>query len=94
MAKASKSRASKQSYQSVSQLSLSGFETPFSQKLNPTNRWVVLAHKIPWDSLVSVYQKQMHNSITGADGINPRVAIGAVIIKHMGCMTNCIKRHF
>lgn len=82
MAKALKNRASKQSYISPSQLILSGFETPFSNNLNSGNRWIVLAHKIPWDTLVSVYQQQMHNTQTGADGINPRVAIGAMIIKH------------
>jgi len=38
---------------------------------------------MPWDELVNVYQKQMNNSKTGADGINPRVVIGALIIKHM-----------
>ena len=47
------------------------------------NRWVALAHKIPWDALVNIYQKQMNNSQTGADGINPRVAIGSLIIKHL-----------
>jgi hypothetical protein len=50
-----------------------GFETPFTQNLLPDNRWVVLARKIPWDVLVGVYQNQMHNAQTGADGINPRV---------------------
>jgi len=83
MAKALKSRASKQIYQSPNQLILNGFETPFSQKLNLNNRWVILAHKIPWDALAKVYISQMKNSTTGADGINPRVAIGALIIKHM-----------
>jgi hypothetical protein len=83
MAKAQKYRASKQQYLSQNQLTLSGFETPFSRELNPNNRWVQLAHKIPWDALVSTYQKQMGNSLTGADGINPRVAIGAMIIKHV-----------
>jgi IS5 family transposase len=83
MAKAQKSRASKQHYTSPKQLILSGFETPFTNNLNPNNRWVVLAHKISWDVLVSVYQKQMHNTKTGADGINARVAIGSMIIKHM-----------
>lgn len=82
MAKALKNRASKQQYSSPQQLPLPGFETPFAQHLSPTNRWVVLAGQIPWDSLVNVYQKQMHNSSTGADGINARVAIGAIIIKH------------
>ncbi len=83
MAKALKTRASKQKYTSPRQILLPGFETPFAQQLNPQNRWVVLAGQIPWDSLVNVYQKQMHNSQTGADGINARVVIGAVIIKHM-----------
>jgi transposase, IS5 family len=82
MAKAQKNRASKQKYVSQNQLTIIGFETPFSRTLNPDNRWVILANRIPWDILVSVYQKQMGNDITGADGINPRVAIGSMIIKH------------
>jgi len=83
MAKAQKSRASKQKYIGENQLVLDGFESPFSRKLNAHNRWVQLAHKIPWDVLVNIYQKQMGNEKTGADGINPRVAIGSMIIKHM-----------
>ncbi len=62
---------------------MAGFETPFHNHLNPANRWVVLAKRIPWDELVNVYQRQMNNSKTGADGINPRVVIGSLIIKHM-----------
>ncbi len=88
MAKASKSRASKQRYISVNQPMLEGFETPFSKQLNATNRWVVLAKKIPWDDLVSVYRQQQGNHKTGADGINPRVAIGALIIKHMCALSD------
>jgi transposase, IS5 family len=83
MAKASKSRASKQSYLSPQQLTLTGFESPFSQQLLSTNRWVVLAHSIPWDALVSTYNRSLDNHLTGAAGINPRVAIGAMIIKHI-----------
>lgn len=83
MAKAIKNRASKQEYISSNQLKLSGFETPFSRSLRSDNRWVVLAHKIPWDILVNTYQNQLGNKKTGADGINPRVAIGGMIIKHM-----------
>ncbi len=83
MAKALKTRASKQGYISPAQPSLPGFETPFSKHLNPLNRWIILAKKIPWDELVGVYQKQLNNSKTGADGINPRVVIGSLIIKHM-----------
>ena len=83
MAIAPKTRASRQAYTSTSQPTLPGFETPFEQKLSPTNRWVALCGKIPWDDLVKIYQKQMHNSQMGADGINPRVVLGAIIIKHM-----------
>jgi hypothetical protein len=83
MPKALKNRASKHPYISPTQPVLEGFETPFAKHLNPANRWVVLAHKIPWDTLVGVYQKQMGNDRTGAEGINPRVAIGSLIIKHM-----------
>ena len=83
MPRASKIRASKLPYQSVSQLTLSGFDTPFAQHLNPENRWVVLAHRIPWDDIVSVYNKQMHNAETGASHINGRVVIGSLVIKHL-----------
>ena len=83
MAKALKNRASKQEYISTGQATFPGFETPFHKQLNSSNRWIVLANRIPWDELVNVYQKQMNNTRTGADGINPRVVIGSLIIKHM-----------
>ena len=83
MAKASKSRVSKSQYVSPSQLTIQGFETPFSQSLDANNRWVILAKKIPWDSLANIYSKQLNNNFKGADGINPRVAIGALMIKHL-----------
>ena len=88
MAKAQKNRASKHPYISSNQTTIIGFESPFSQSLDLNNRWVILAHKIPWDLLVSSYQSQMNNSQTGADGINPRVAIGAMILKHMCNMSD------
>jgi hypothetical protein len=87
MAKAQKTRASKHPYISSNQLTLVGFESPFSQFLDPNNRWVVLVQKIPWDVLVSTYEHSMQNSSMGAEGINPRVAIGAMILKHI-CNTN------
>ena len=83
MAKAQRNRAAKKKYLSQQQLVLEGFETPFNQKLNGSNRWVVLAQHIPWDTLASMYNKQMHIKKTGAEGINPRVALGALILKHM-----------
>ena len=83
MPKASKNRASKQAYVSVSQQMLDGFVTPFSRHLNASNRWVVLAAKIPWDDLVSIYHRQLSNDKTGASGINPRVVLASLIIKHI-----------
>ena len=83
MAIAQKNRASKQRYLSPSVVPLPGFETPFDQHLDKNNRWVKLAHLIPWDSIVSVYISKLKNHKLGADSINPRVAIGAMIIKHL-----------
>lgn len=82
MAKASKIRASKQGYTSSNQLVIEGFETPFHKHLNPKNRWIVMSHQIPWDELVSIYQNRLNNKQTGAEGINPRVVLGSLIIKH------------
>lgn len=83
MALALKKRASKQAYQSLTQLTIEGFETPFMQKLDPENRWVKLAHKVPWDDVVGIYLKQLRNQSMGASAINPRVILGAVMIKHL-----------
>lgn len=83
MALATKKRASKQAYQSLTQLTIEGFETPFAQKLDPNNRWVRLCGKIPWDQMVAIYLKQLRNHTFGASSINPRVILGAVIIKHI-----------
>ena len=79
----SKKRAPTPVYVSQNQLSLEGFETPFSQKLNKHNRWVVLADKIPWDEICNVYSRQVGLSHTGRPPISPRIVIGSLIIKHM-----------
>lgn len=83
MPRAHKNRASKQVYTSPSQPLLEGFVTPFSKQLNATNRWVVLASKIPWDELVGIYTRQLGNARTGASSVNPRVVLGALMIKHI-----------
>ncbi|MBK8626088.1 MAG: transposase [Saprospiraceae bacterium] len=83
MAKSQKSRASKLRYLSPRVVPLPGFETPFDQHLDKNNRWVKLAQLIPWDNIVNIYLSKLKNQKLGADSINPRVAIGAMIIKHM-----------
>ena len=60
-----------------------GFETPFSQKLNPSNRWVQLADQIPWDNIVNIYKKQLNSHNTGAGNVNGKVIIGLLMIKHL-----------
>lgn len=79
----SKKRASSQAYISQNQLTLEGFETPFSKGLDPTNRWVELANKIPWDDLSNLYLKNNVVGSTGRPALNPRIVIGSLIIKHL-----------
>jgi len=78
-----KKRAQVPDYVSPNQLVLAGFESPFDQKLNPTNRWVVLAHLIPWDEICNLYFKFVPVGQTGRPALNPRIVLGSLIIKHM-----------
>jgi IS5 family transposase len=71
-----KKRAQVLEYVSPLQLKLEGFESPFDQKLNPTNRWVILAHLIPWDEICNMYFKFVPKGQTGRLPLNPRVVIG------------------
>src|SRR5690606_6163619 len=83
MQKKLKRRAPRSEYTSPSQLSLVGFETPFYNQLDPKNRWVILSNQIPWDDLVSLFKKHNPPKQTVRPALNPRVLIGAVIIKHI-----------
>jgi len=83
MAIPKKKRAPRQIYTSPGELILPGFETPFSQKLDPTNRWVILANLIPWDEITNLYLHQVGVSRTGCPPLNPRIVLGALIIKHL-----------
>ncbi|MFT7034208.1 MAG: hypothetical protein ACJA2S_002719 [Cyclobacteriaceae bacterium] len=65
-------------YVSVNQLEISGFESPFYQNLDSSNRWVCLTDQIPWDELVSLYNKRHASKATGRPPLNPRIMIGAI----------------
>lgn len=78
-----KKHAHTREYTSPKQLRIAGFETPFEQNLPLDNRWVVLGNLIPWDSICGVYVKAMGKSSTGRKPLNPRIALGAIIIKHL-----------
>ena len=86
-AKAIRKRASTPQYVSPNQLTLSGFETPFYQKLTSHNRWVKMAQAIPWDKIVGHYDN-LFKSIEGRPPISGRVVLGAMIIKHIEDLTD------
>ena len=65
-----------------SQLTIQGFETPFHNELDSSNRWVVLSKHIPWDKLANIYYQDMRSDF-GAPSLSARMVIGAVIIKHI-----------
>mgnify|MGYP004442697101 FL=1 len=63
------------------QLSLDLFESSL-EGLNQTNRWVILAHTLPWAELERVYNSHLCNMGKGAENKPARMVIGALIIKH------------
>lgn len=83
MEKTRKTCAPSPKYVSQNQLKMEGFETPFEKNLKSENRWVVLAHLIPWDEICNLYLKHVGISDTGRPPLNPRIVIGALIIKHL-----------
>ena len=68
-------------YTPSNQLTLDLFKHPFEQALEKTNRWVVLAELVPWDSLANIYAKSL-NPDSGRLSVDIRLVIGALIIKH------------
>lgn len=84
MKKAIKKSAPRQIYVSPKQFPLDSFKSPFEQKLDPNNRWVVFAHLIPWDEICNIYLREVGIGETGRPSLNPRLIIGSVIIKHLG----------
>jgi hypothetical protein len=85
--KVSKKRASTPKYISPNQLTLGGFETPFEQKLTSENRWIKMAHAIPWDKIVGHYDN-LFKSAEGRPPISGRVILGAMMIKHIESLTD------
>lgn len=83
MQNTSKNRAPSPKYVSAKQLTFSEFESPFERKLNSTNRWIILSKLLPWDELCSIYWKHIPEKATGRPALNPRIVLGAIIIKHL-----------
>jgi len=71
-------------YTPSNQLSFTQFETPFDVALDENNRWVKFSQSIPWNALADIYSNGF--SHTGRPGKDPRLVIGAMIIKHKLCL--------
>ncbi|SDI35772.1 IS5 family transposase [Natribacillus halophilus] len=57
------------------------FFLPFGGKLNPDNRWVVLASMIPWWKVEEAYMETLKDLTQGNQAYSVRMALGALIIK-------------
>jgi len=68
-------------YTSQHQAKIETFSSLYQLKLNPNNRWIQLSFLLPWDEMVKIYTKKFNDKL-GAKSINPRIIIGAFIIKH------------
>ena len=64
------------------QVKIEDFELPMPGRMNPDNRWVSYAKMIPWEELGAIYVSSM-NQRKGRKGIHPRLAIGALLVKHL-----------
>ncbi|MGB1019307.1 MAG: hypothetical protein ACPGVH_09545 [Chitinophagales bacterium] len=50
-------------YSPAAQLTFSGFSSPFSNSLDPDNKWIKLDAIIAWDALAAVYSKQLNTIV-------------------------------
>ena len=58
------------------------FNMPFSQVLDPENRWVKYAEMIPWAVVEDLYKKALGNSREGQRAYPARLAFGALFIQN------------
>ena len=61
------------------QITIDQFCLPFNGKLDPKNRWVVLAGKMPWQKIDEYYNTKMSSEGRGA--YSSRLAFGSCLIK-------------
>jgi IS5 family transposase len=75
-------------YRALDQPDFPNFYLPFGGKLDPQNRWVKLAHLIPWKVIEAEYCQNFADSGMGAPALDSRIALGALIIKECLCLTD------
>lgn len=55
----------------------------FEGRLNPANRWVKMAERLPWQELEADYGRHFKRCGRGEVALNVRVAMGALLIKEI-----------
>lgn len=65
--------------QSESQMTLYDYAQPFEGKLDESNRWVQLAHAIPWQELEQEYSAGFGKA--GHKAFSVRIAFGSLVIR-------------
>lgn len=68
-------------------LSLDLFRSSFDD-LDKSNRWVILADRLPWDEIEKIYNSRLDNKYKGAGNKPARMIVGACIIKHKFCLSD------
>lgn len=64
------------------QLAFHDWPSGFSgARINPDNRWVIMAQIIPWEMVDELYAENFADSFTGHPSVNSRIAFGALIVK-------------
>lgn len=63
------------------------FVTPFDNKLDPNNRWMLLEKVIPWDQMAQVFFKRL-DRYQGRKGIDLRIVMGAMFLQHSMNLTD------
>jgi len=74
-------------YNDPKQITIEEFDWPFITDMDKNNRWVKLSETIPWNKLVEGYYQGLSES-RGRPGLDARLVIGAVIIKHKLCLSD------
>ena len=70
------------------QMVLEIFTSPLEKSLDPENRWYKLANAMPWDRIEILYNAKLQNKHSGAGNKSARMVIGALIIKHIMCLSD------
>lgn len=74
------------SIRNFNQLELLKIFMPFKDHLDNENRWIVLADLIDWEAFERTYSQTF--SHTGRPAIEARMLIGALILKHILCVSD------